>query len=207
MTDQMGAVRRLLSFATTEFGQYQSELLLSGYGAEQVVLRRDYRVSLSVGEGRREIKVKMATEDPAGLPARQEPLVLLALLRMLLSEDQPHPTRVSYSVRRMTKMLGWSRGEGRTIIEGAVERYYSLSVIKHEAVEGIAEEEAVNRKLVLRPIIEWEWGEETVGDNRLIVPQDSRVRFNPEFVEQLRERALLGIEWRRVSGLHPIVYV
>lgn len=199
MTDQVGAARRLLSFAKTEFGEHLSELLLSGYGVARVVLRWRYTVSLQ-DDGSREITVEGVTDDPKGLPAGREPLVLLTLLKSLLAGGRPSNGQVSYGLREVLKTLSWNVGE-ESAVERAIEGYYQLSLIKHEIAEMDAGEGSINRKRVLRPIVEWERGEETAGGDRLVVPKGGRVRFNPEFVEGLTERSLLGIDWERVSSV------
>lgn len=198
MTERTGAARRLLSFATAEFGEYLSGLLLSGYGVDQIVLRRRYVVSLQ-DDGGQEITVEVATDDSKGLPAGWEPLVLLALLK-LLPGGRSLTVTVSYSLRELLKKLGLTAGDGRAV-ERAIEGYYDLSFIKYDAIEPSLREFPPARMRVLRPIIEWEREEETVGGNRLIIHKGGQVKFNPDFVEQLKGRSLLGIEWQRVQGL------
>jgi len=199
VTERTGAVRQLLSFAKTEFGEHLTELLLSGYDVEQVVLRRRYTVNLQ-GDSGREITVEVATDASTGLPAGWEPLVLVALLKLLLASGRSPTVSVSYSLRELLKKLSLSAGDRRAV-EQAIEDYYHLSFIKHEVVEVVAGEGPVGRTRVLRPIVEWERREETASGDRLVVPKDGRVRFNAEFVEQLKERSLLGIEWNLIQSL------
>jgi hypothetical protein len=205
MTDRRDAAGRLRSFAETQFGGRLAALLLSGYDERQVVLRRRYAVRYRGGEdpGRR-VYVEVMTDDPAGLPAREEPLVLLALLRLRFLSHSSPSERVPYSLREMIKTLGWVGGGGRAAVEMAVGRHYDLSFISHETAEAAAGDESRDHKRMLRPIIEWEREEETTAGDRLVVPKDGRVRFNPEFIEQLRERSLLGIDWDEVNTLTPV---
>ena len=205
MTDREEAAGRLLSFAQTQFGERLAALLLSGYGERQAVLRRRYAVSYRGGEDvERSIYVEVMTDDPAGLPAREEPLVLPALLRLQLLGQRPSGGSVPYSLREMIKTLGWVGGGGRAAVEMAVGRYYDLSFISHETAEAAADDESRDHKRVLRPIIEWEREEETTAGDRLVVPKDGRVRFNPEFIDGLWERSLLRIDWDKVNTLTPI---
>jgi hypothetical protein len=204
MTDRGEAARRLLSFAQTQFGERLASLLLSGYGERQAVTRRRYAVNYREGGGqKREVQVEVVSDDPAGLPAREEPLALLALLRLQLLSRRPLGGSVPYRPREMIQTLGWDGVAGRAAVDRAIGRYYDLSFISHTAAGEAADKESANRKRVLRPIMEWGREEDAVGGGRLIVPKDGGVRFNPDFIEGLQDRSLLGIDWDGVNVITP----
>lgn len=98
--------RQLLTFARTEFGEHLCALPLSGYGEGRRTLVRRYEVV--TGESGREVKkrLKLVTDDPSGLPSRDEPLVLLALLRPLWVGEQPRTHHVNYTHDGLLRVLG-----------------------------------------------------------------------------------------------------
>src|ERR1700760_3760646 len=81
--------RRLLEFALDLFGEPLSKFLLSGIGEEAEAQVWLFKVSFGAGSGAahpREIRVEPddIPGEPRVLPSRREPLVMLALLRLLI---------------------------------------------------------------------------------------------------------------------------
>ena len=84
-----GPERRLLEFALDLFGEPLSKFLLSGIGEEIEAQAWLFSVSFDDGSGvarAREIRVEPddIPREPRVLPGRHEPLVMLALLRLLI---------------------------------------------------------------------------------------------------------------------------
>jgi hypothetical protein len=196
------AARQLLTFAQTEFGEHLSALLLSGYGEGRRALVRLYDVVTREG-GREVIKrFKLFTDDPAGLPSQDEPLVLLALLRPLWIGDQARTSDVTYTQERLLVVLGWpDTSQARASIGHAVERYYNLAMVKEEPVGVDVGEQPVNRLTSQRLVIGYDYAEEVEDGADGQQAEESRVIFNPDFLDGLRDRQMFGVSWDSVISI------
>lgn len=200
------AARQLLMFARTEFGEHLCALLLSGYGEERRTLVRPYEVTIR--DGAREVKkrLKLVTDDPSGLPSQDEPLILLALLRLLWIGGQERTSDVSYAHERLLRVLDWpDTGQARAGIDHAIERYFNLALAKEEAVEVSLDEELVTRLTSQRMVIGYDYAEE-VEDEEEELSEEGRVIFNPDFIEGLQAQSLLNINWNLVTSITPTTY-
>lgn len=131
---QVDGTRQLLKFARTEFGDHLSTLLLSGYGEERRKMVRSYNIGIREGAQHTSKRLKLVTDDPSGLPSQDEPLVLLALLRLLWVGEQMRTSDVNYTHEALLRVLGWPDStRGRAGIDHAVERYYNLTIRKEES--------------------------------------------------------------------------
>lgn len=204
MTEHSERVGQLLAFARSEFGEHLSGLLLSGHVEAE---RRASRLYLAVFQDRGGLeevrRLKMTTDDPSSLPSQYEPLVLIALLKLLWTGGGPAAYVVDYSQEAVLRMLGWPDDlQSRAKIDHAVERYYNLSmeVEAEEPGEAAAGQRQVGRIITQRMMIGYEYEEEgDVGEPGQ--KRECRVRFHPEFVSGLRSRSLLGLDWNSVASL------
>lgn len=206
-----GSERRLLEYALDLFGESLCKFVLSGIGEEAEASVWLFRVSFDDGSGvirSREIRVEPddIPREPRVLPGRREPLVILALLRLLIEPHGPSSSTLSYSQEQVLNLLGWKDDEtARSSIDQAVKRYARLA---YRWVLG--GEELVERKL---SFYEAEarfvsgygfYGAEEGGEHRRVA---NRVDFASEFIEELIRRALFGVDWNRVSGISREVSV
>ena len=107
----LGSERRLLEFALDLFGEPLSRFLLSGLGEETEAQVWLFSVSFADGSGvarGREIRVEPddIPREPRVLPGRREPLVILALLRLLIETHGPSSSTLSYSQEQVLNLLG-----------------------------------------------------------------------------------------------------
>jgi hypothetical protein len=207
MSEGSERVEQLLTFVKTEFGEHLSTLLLSGFGDEQRGMIRHYAVRYRPGdEHRQAARVKTVAEDASGHPCRDEPLVLLALLKLLWSSAAPLEGKVGYTPATLLRMLGRpDTARARTGINQTVERYYNLSLEREEDLPSAAGGQPATRMLAQRLLIGYEHVEEASdnGDRR----DEGWLAFYPDFVRALKERSLFGIDWGRVAAVERISLV
>jgi hypothetical protein len=200
--------RILLKFALDQFGEPLSRFLLSGFGEDKVVPRWLFTIAFSDERGvlhSREVRVE-ADDRPdiaPSVPRHKEPLVALALLRLLIVDRKPASSRLSYVQEEVIGLLGWEdTQESRLSIDEAVSRYFTLS---YEWVLG--ERELVEANLSFfhgssRFISGC--GYQTAEQNGKVKPTTNNVEFNAEFVKGLLGRSLFGINWDSVSSVERV---
>lgn len=195
-------IEQLMAFAKAEFGEHLTALLLSGYDGSPRGQVCAYDVSLRESEGGESVaRVKVVSDAPSSLPARGEPLVLLALLKLIRPDDAPR-TELAFTHESILGMLRQEDSkETRRLIGRAVERYYFLSLEKEVPEDTKGGAGRFHRVLAQRIIIHYSYyseGDETDEERERL---DSRVIFNPTFIQGLRDRTLLGIDWSRALTL------
>jgi hypothetical protein len=175
-------------------------------GEEGAGRRWLFTITYAGGDGARlQRRVEAISHEPADGPAlfprRRDPLVLLALLRLLLSGGHASWYELSYDRRDVLSLLGWgdSREEASEIDE-AVERYSLITfrwgmsraelarsnLSSYTAKEGVISE--------YRTIDE---GEQE-GQMRRVV---NWAVFSSQFIEGLKRRTLFEINWNRVTSV------
>lgn len=134
MLELTKAERRLVESAQEEFGDFLTRLLLAGLGEEAEARRWSFFVTFTGEDGaalRRRLHVEaddLTPEIPTRLPRGREPLVLLALLRLLTRGRVTPPASLSYDPGEVLGLLGWDDvEESRRTVEEAVERYFRIS--------------------------------------------------------------------------------
>lgn len=197
--------RRLLEFALDLFGEPLSRFLLSGTGEESEARAWLFTVAFADERGaERSREVKVEPDDipgePRVLPGRREPLVILALLRLLIEARRPSAHTLSYSQEEVLNLLGWEDAEAtRSAIDRAVERYARLSY-----GWGLGGEELAERRLSFYDAE----GRFVSGYGRYNAEEDgeykrvaNNVNFSSVFVEGLTSRTSFGVDWNRVSEI------
>jgi hypothetical protein len=195
--------QKLIDFSRESFGDRLSELLLCGYGEERVLSSRDFAVKLAGhDEAEMQLRLMFVAEAPAGantsLPHLKEPLVLLALLRLLLGKGRGSNGRLSYSCDDVLGLLGWpGTPESWTTVASSVTKYFH-AFYQLNGRGGIRSENA--RKL--RPLARYDFAvrEKAESESRMT----AAVTFGLDFIEPLRRGKLLGMDWGRVESLTPL---
>lgn len=193
--------RRLVDFASGRFGEPLTQFLLAGLGEVRLSQRRGFTITYVGSEGqylRRRVQVLTHEQEdgPTLLPSLRDPLVLLALLRLLPEDDQKSRYSLSYGLGDILRLLDWrdtrkARGE----VDEAVERYSLLTYIWE-----IDSAELAHRNLSI-----YKTRESMISQFQTIDHEDERasnlVVFNPHFIENLERRSLFGVDWDRVQSL------
>jgi hypothetical protein len=195
----------LLSFALDRFGDTLGGFLLSGLGEDKTAPAWLFVVTFPDGLGRRrsrEVRVRAdyRPDLPPSVPQHKEPLVALALLRLLIVDRKLSLPSLPYSEGEVLGLLGWEdTHESRRKIDEAVKRYTSLS---YEWSAG--EEELADTKLSFfhgqARFITW-YGRQSVEENGEVRSTANEVSFDEVFVEELIGRSLFGIDWDDISSI------
>ncbi len=200
-----GSERRLLEFALDLFGEPLSKFLLSGIGEEAESQAWLFRVSFDDGSGvirSREIRVEPddIPREPRVLPRRREPLVILALLRLLIETHGPSSSTLPYSQEQVLNLLGWKDDKApRSAIDQAVKRYARLLYSWR-----LGQEELTERKLSFYDAEErfvsgyGFYNAEQDGEDRRVA---NTVDFSSVFVEGLTRRACFDVNWNRINEI------
>lgn len=198
--------QRILDFAHEQFGEPLTRFLLAGLGEDGTAQSWLFTIQFTSDGAtlRREIQVS-AGEQPDGLgrlPQRREPLVILALLRLLVLRNQISSASLSYKMEEVLEILGWKDTiRSRRLIDEAVERYSSLMYRWAMGVDELA-----LRRLSFYNSTECfvsgfsrldEEGKHGNDAMRVI----NRIDFNKEFVETLTQRTLFEIDWDYVQSV------
>jgi hypothetical protein len=201
--------RRLLKFALDRFGEMISQFLLTGYGKEKVARRWSLGITF-IGEDRtlQKRQLKIITHEPADgsscLPRKRDPLVFLALLRLLLNKGQVSVTKADllYSVDDVLSLLGWDdTGETRQEIDEAIQRYFQLMFMWE-----LNRPELSRRKLSFstyseRPVGEFRTIDRAEEEDGVVKRVYNQVKFNEFFINGLLSRNLFGLNWNKVRTL------
>lgn len=204
--------QRLLAFAREQFGDSLTQFLAAGLGEDEASQSWLFTIEFTEHSTklRREVNVN-ASEHSDGstrLPRRREPLVILALLKLLILRDQKSSASLSYDLEEILQALGWKDTiQARRMIDEAAEQYSNLT---YQWAMG-ADEMALkghsfykSRECFVsgfsRINVEGEGGEYST---RVV----NCIYFNADFIERLRERSLFGINWNAVQSVthNPVI--
>jgi hypothetical protein len=198
----------LLKFALDQFGEPLSQFLLSGLGEERVVPAWLFTVTFTGGQGGRysrkvRVGVDYRPDMITSVPRNKQPMVVLALLRLLIVDCNLTSSRLHYDQQEVLELLGWKNTpENRLSIDETVRRYTSLYYEWALDKRELAEANLSFFHDISRLISGYDY--ETIEDAGEVKPTANRIQFNAEFVKELTERSLFGISWNRVHLLDRI---
>lgn len=208
MVDQIKetfAERRLIRDMKGRFGDSLCQFLLAGYGEDKVVFTRSFILQETL-ELKREVLLRVTTEDTEGLPNKREPLVFLALLSLLRKkEDVPEiDTLVMPPVLVIRKFLGWeTNDETHKIIHNAIRKYYHLSyttVIRDSRTLGVLKGYTINMR---RPFVSCGYQSSSVDESEEGKSICIYVEFNTEIRIDVTERKLFSLTWDEAQLVKP----
>jgi hypothetical protein len=196
--------QHLIDFATGRFGEHVTRFLLAGLGEEVRGQRWDFTITYSDDVGKalkRRVRVIAhgLVGAPALLPRRRDPLVLLALLRLVTKGDQVSSYELSYDQKDVLELLGWGDTQGaRDEIDGAVRRYMLLT-LEWKKNRAELSRENLSHYLACEKIISGSERFNQEGEGRRMVRVLNRVVFDSNFTERLLRQSLFGINWEDVQ--------
>jgi hypothetical protein len=206
MVDQIKetfAERRLIRDMKGRFGDSLCQFLLAGYGEDKLLFTRSFILKETI-ELKREVLLRVTTEDTEGLPNKREPLVFLALLSLLRKkEDVPEiDTLVMPPVSVIRRILGWeANDETHQIIHSAIRKYYHLSyttVIRDSLNLGVLRSNTIN---IRRPFVSCGYQSSSVDESEEKECICIYVEFNTEIRIDVTERKLLSLTWDEATLL------
>ena len=194
--------QRLLNFATDQFGEPLSRLLLTGLGEENESRHCILKVTFTDDKGvnrNREIVVE-ADDRPDLVPSLsrgREPLVMLALLRLLIVDRGLSSTSLSYEIEEVFGLLDWRYSpESQMVIARTIERYANLSYFWRLSAEELAERNLSFYEGESRFVSGYcHYTEEERGRSLLV---SGSVDFNRVFIEELMQGTLFHVHWKSV---------
>lgn len=197
--------RQLVGFAVRRFGPSLTRFLLSGLGEKNRARAWGFAITFKDEKGAvRARRVRVVSDDRPDVarrvPRRKEPLVVLALLHLLLTNRLPSSSRLSYGQEEVLGLLGWEDTRtSRRAIDDAVSRYAALS---YEWAPGKGElAEAGLRSFRGTSRFVTGYGYRDTREGGRMKRTASEVSFNSKFVAGLTGRSLFDIDWNRVSSL------
>jgi hypothetical protein len=208
MPDISLAEQRLLNFAHKGFGEFLTQFLVAGLYDEQVIQSCLFTITVLRNERSIQHRVLAIANDlpnvQTSLPYRRDPLALLALLYLMERGQSVNSCAVQYTTDKILELLGWENTpESQIAVEEAVERYFNLvyrllmdeSELKRQQLAFYSHRECIISRFSTTDHVE---SEEQTGHAA------NRVEFSRTFIEQLRNRTWLGIDWNNVQSITVI---
>ncbi len=200
-----GRERSLIQFARNKFGGDLTRFLLSGLGEEAEARRWLFIITFTGGSGidvNRRVYVEpddLRPEIETSLPRRREPLVILALMKLLM-RGRTSSARLLYGQEEVLSILGWKDDEqARLVIDETPGRYFRLNY--HW---GLSRKELADRKLcsyrTQDRFISGHGYREAEGNEGRMIRTANYVEFNDLFVEELSNGSLFGVDWNQIRA-------
>lgn len=205
--------RRLLKFALDTFGGTLSQFLLTGFGEENVPKRWDFTINSTSEDGTlQKRRLQVITHEPLDgsscLPRGRDPLVFLALLRLLLHRPKQDNHILVFQEEDVLNLLGWEdTDELRHEIDEAIYRY-SLLMYKW----GMNRSELTRRSLShytasAHALSEYRTLDKELGEEGQTKRMYNSVKFDEMFIRGLLGRSLFGVEWKKVKSIKPVTFI
>lgn len=201
--------KRLIDFGLKEFGETPTQFLLAGLGNDELAQGWLFKIEFTE-QGtnlRREIEVSSNeySDGSIRLPQRREPLIILALLRLLIAHDQTSSANLSYKLEEVLEILGWrDTAQSRRTIDEAVERYSNLTYWWTMSADELALKKLTcyeSRECFVSGFSCLDKESKNGGHLTRVV---NRIDFNEDFVKGLRKRFLFEIDWNSVQSIECI---
>ncbi len=206
----MGLTEReqhLVDFALEQFGEPLSQFLLAGLGREERTKSRILTITFA-GTGdavlRRDVQISVNELPGASgfLPRMRDPLVILALLKLLLPECRMGSATLFYEHRDVLNHLKWEdTPESIRYIDEAVERYADLTYRWTLSGEEMADRNISFHRSKEILISGYSFDDITEGDGKQPKRVANHVDFSASFIEQLTRKTLFEIDWNSVLSV------
>ena len=203
MSNRASGESRLINEAKEFLGPHLVSLLMAGYNELGIVHARCFEVLTKRLGFKTKKLIKISTGDSCGLPHGEEPLVLLALLKLLNSNsDLVEGSKVISPAEEVCSVLGWQISDHTSaIINRAIRKYFGASyLIAHDNKYSFGDMSghSVN---ISRLIVAYAFDTEFGIEEPLAAIGFIQVEFNESLVAELRDASLLGMDWRYVTSL------
>jgi hypothetical protein len=200
--------RLLLEFTLDTFGEMLGQFLLTGLGNKKEVRQRwNFIINFTGDDGiaqKRRLRVityELLTGE-SFLPGGRDPLVLLALLQILLRDDQASNTTLLYRDEEVLNLLGWENStETRSEISEALDRYALLMYQWEMNSAELARRDLTRYKVNERMISGTEVTNQEAGAVGQVIHVTNRMIFNEFFIDGLLRRSLFEIAWDQVRSI------
>lgn len=210
MSELSSAEQNLIGFAREEFGESLARFLLTGLGEVPSAQRWHFTITFTDNEGAaQERRLEAITYEPTDgqsfLPRGRDPLVLLALLRLLFESSQQSEVSLFYSRHEVLRLLG---REGTEEMQGEINeavRRYALLMYRWEMSRGELAGKRLSFYTAREQVIS---GYSNVGKpddeeqaDGQVDEEPNEITFNQYFIEGLKRRSLFGVDWNNVQSV------
>lgn len=203
--------QQLLDLAIGEFGEPLTQFLLAGLGEDKVRPRWRFTITYLDDEGvKTKRTVKVISHEPEDgsscLPRGRDPLIFLALIRMLIIAGQPSDYRMRYELEDVLKILGWADNRrNRRAIDEAVERYtqmrFSWKMGRAELARNNLTHYSAMQSLIS------EYGVRDREEGGRVTRVLNEVVFSSNFIEALLLRRLCDVNWNTQQQIAAVLKV
>ncbi|HJP93505.1 MAG TPA: hypothetical protein VJ875_16215 [Pyrinomonadaceae bacterium] len=204
MSNRGSGESRLINEAKEFLGSHLVSFLMAGYDDLDIVYARWFEVLTQRHDLKTRKLIKISTGDSCGLPHGEEPLVLLALLKLLNSNsDLVEGSKVISPTEEVCSVLGWQISDHTSaIINRAIRKYYRASyMVAHDNKYSFGDMSGYSVD-ISRLIVAYAFNNEFGIEEPLAAIGFIQVEFNESLVAELRDASLLGMDWRYVTSLN-----
>jgi hypothetical protein len=201
--DETEIERQLVEEIRLFCGPPLSAFLLAGYGREEDVRCRTFRVTARNARHSAERQLVQICHDGwTELPRGREPLVWAVLLRELF-ESQPGSRDLLVYHRQVLEALGWENTvEGRALVQRALGKYVDMTLVVSALRQSPSTGEYFTYVHRLHPIVE---SQTVLAGEGGVVDEDASfgVEFSETFCAGLVSGGLYGTEWIEMIAGSP----
>jgi len=196
---QSTAEQSLIDYMQEAFGLLAT-LLLTGYGESKITQSRSFIILTDNFGVKTKHSITLRAGDSSGLPYQQEPIVLLALLKLSLIGDQcsalPSPAD---AIRRL---LGWEESEEtNSAIATAIRKYFNVCYTRIDDISYTFPERSERLTGMYRLLRYCEFGSDSISEEERF--EGVLVEFSENVIRELFERRLFRINWLAATSLAP----
>ena len=203
MSSRNSGENRLITEAKETFGAHLVSFLLAGYNEFDLVSARCFEVLTQCRSLETRTLIKIATGDASGLPQGEEPLVLLALLKLLISgSDLVEGNKIVTPTEEICSVLEWNiSSRTSAIIDRAIWKYFRASyLLAHDNQYSFPDMSGFSAN-ISRLIVACAFSNQFGIEDPLREVGYIQVEFYEGIVQELGAATLFGMDWTRVISL------
>jgi hypothetical protein len=198
------AEQRLITEMRSTFGCL-TDLILSGYRLPATNRVRSFYISTSNSTDQISNVISVEASELSGFPQYKEPIVLLALLKLLLeARDGILVNRIDKPAARVRSMLNWAESdESNLIVHSTIRKCSQLHYVRTDFAYDASDNTTQGHVGIYRLLRYCEFSARiAVGKDHEI--EGALLEFGENIAMGLRERRLFGVDWTDVTALKPM---
>jgi hypothetical protein len=198
------AERDLVRYMQEAFGSLAT-LLLMGYFESEVKQSRSLTILTNNFGVKTRHWMTLRAGDSSGLPFQREPIVLLALLKLMLIGEHGVTGRAILSPgESVRRVLGWEESaETELAISSAIRKYFNVCYVRTDDITYTFPERTERLVGMYRLLRYCEFGHDLGVDSETDHLEGVAVEFSENIVQEFFERRLFRINWLAVTSLAP----
>lgn len=182
-----------------------TDFMLSGYRLPASDKVRSFLVSTPSSTDEVSNVISVEALEPSGLPQYKEPIVILALLRLLLGVPEGMlENRIDKPTAKVRSILGWPQSEeADLIVHSTIRKCSELQYVRTNYVYDASENTTMGYLAFYRLITFCQFRIKINSDQNYQI-HDTSFEFGENIASDLRERRLFGVYWTDVTTLNPV---